>query len=1116
MSGPPVPNCSTCDYDEQCDDDNECTTDSCHPTIHICVNLPVTDTTVCDDEDPCTDSDACLAGVCVGNTMADGTDCDDGNVCTSGTTCTSGACTGGSATDCTHLDEDCKTGTCNAVTGECEALSSNEGGLCTANCISEGACYDGECVAVTTVDCTHLDDDCNAGVCDPDTGLCTTEPANEGFGCDDGLLCTEFDACSGGVCAGTAIDCSAYADDCNAAACNDETGVCETTVINEGGPCEDGDLCTEDETCSAGVCSGTAVDCSHLDDDCVEGTCNPSDGTCETNPINQGLPCSDDDLCTENDLCQSGSCIGEAVDCTAFEDTCNSAACDPGTGSCVQTSINEGQTCNDGLRCTLYDACADGICTGVPRDCSVLDSYCSEGICNPTTGQCQMNPIREGETCDDGLPCTTDDTCVGGTCVGVGSGPSLVNLSWQPVSTSVLLDSVVQMALVAQTSTCEPQDIGSLYAVITWDPDRLTLTGDYTLGPYAWPFHGFPDDNYLDGLNEPYTGVPDNDGDAWFSAGAEFFAGAEVTDAGLVVATFDFIAHTTTDGVASAVQILPMLETSETLVLQAQTGLDITGAVADAAITIVECFDAGDCDDGNLCTDDVCDGAGRCQNPNNTLPCDDGLFCTSVDVCGGGTCNGSTDPCSAPDYCSETLDACVECLEAAHCNDDDVCTTDTCDATGSCVNEFNTAPCDDGLFCTAIDICDSGVCIGNGDTCAGTPSTPYCDEAVDSCVECLNAAHCFDGAYCNGVETCIDGVCGDGPDPCPQHCYEPTDECVECLVHADCDDDNVCTIDLCTLSHSCTALYNSESCDDGLFCTLNDYCHNGECQGGEDDPCPGLLCDDTEDRCVECFDETDCDDLVACTYSECDDGTCVFVPDDMFCDDGDYCNGAEYCSPTTNCETPGNPCDYPLLCNDESDTCGCAPPIVEALGPRYLAVTPVASALLAEDQWGMAIEVSAAGISCLPMYVDADGLLQTTPVYQTQAEWGTVHVHGRQIVPSTEYEVRIVLRRPVDAYEVTSESTFATTSIWADLCGVLQSDPPNGVVNLTDILFVLDAFATNQGLVAVNGQYAADLTGPDGSCVPNGVVNLSDVLPVLDNVAHPSPPYPAECEAPCP
>ena len=44
-------------------------------------------------------------------------------------------------------------------------------------------------------------------------------------------------------------------------------------------------------------------------------------------------------------------------------------------------------------------------------------------------------------------------------------------------------------------------------------------------------------------------------------------------------------------------------------------------------------------DDGNVCTNDVCNGTSNlCTHPNNTAPCSDGLFCNGADTCSGGAC----------------------------------------------------------------------------------------------------------------------------------------------------------------------------------------------------------------------------------------------------------------------------------------------------------------------------------------------------------------------------------------------------------------------------------------------------------------------------------------------
>lgn len=55
--------------------------------------------------------------------------------------------------------------------------------------------------------------------------------------------------------------------------------------------------------------------------------------------------------------------------------------------------------------------------------------------------------------------------------------------------------------------------------------------------------------------------------------------------------------------------------------------------------------------DGNSCTSDICDAAGACTHPANTLPCDDGNTCTADDRCAGGTCVGGPSPCDPCEVC---------------------------------------------------------------------------------------------------------------------------------------------------------------------------------------------------------------------------------------------------------------------------------------------------------------------------------------------------------------------------------------------------------------------------------------------------------------------------------
>jgi parallel beta-helix repeat protein len=68
----------------------------------------------------------------------------------------------------------------------------------------------------------------------------------------------------------------------------------------------------------------------------------------------------------------------------------------------------------------------------------------------------------------------------------------------------------------------------------------------------------------------------------------------------------------------------------------------------EAPLGTFTCFDpAGTVctSDGNVCTDDQCDGLGACLNTNNSAPCNDNLVCNGADTCSAGTCSVHDHPC---------------------------------------------------------------------------------------------------------------------------------------------------------------------------------------------------------------------------------------------------------------------------------------------------------------------------------------------------------------------------------------------------------------------------------------------------------------------------------------
>ena len=147
--------------------------------------------------------------------------------------------------------------------------------------------------------------------------------------CDDGLYCNGPETFSGGTCqTGTAPDCTVLTDQCNDGVCNEDTDACEALPVNEGGGCDDQDPCTDNDVCTSGVCGGTTIDCSHLDDVCNVGTCNSSDGSCEATPANEGGSCDDGVFCNGTDTCSSGVCVSSG-------DPCSPMLCDEDTDSCI-------------------------------------------------------------------------------------------------------------------------------------------------------------------------------------------------------------------------------------------------------------------------------------------------------------------------------------------------------------------------------------------------------------------------------------------------------------------------------------------------------------------------------------------------------------------------------------------------------------------------------------------------------------------------------------------------------------------------------------------------------------------------------------------------------------
>jgi len=125
--------------------------------------------------------------------------------------------------------------------------------------------------------------------------------------------------------------------------------ICGNSQVEQGEQCDDGnntsgDGCAMD--CQIEKCF--RVDCTATDQ-CRLSFCDPATGGCLDPPKNDGTECDDGDLCTQKDTCQAGECKpGSPVECAATE--CYAAGtCDSSTGICSKPPIDK-VGCNIHLR----------------------------------------------------------------------------------------------------------------------------------------------------------------------------------------------------------------------------------------------------------------------------------------------------------------------------------------------------------------------------------------------------------------------------------------------------------------------------------------------------------------------------------------------------------------------------------------------------------------------------------------------------------------------------------------------------------------------------------------------------------------------------------------------
>ncbi len=687
---------------------------------------------------PDTKGQACLSNVCTPSTgtcafsaVIDGKTCEDGDLCTKGDVCLKGACSSGTDVCGCTADSDC--------------ASQEDGDLCNGTLFCNQQTHACEVNPATQVYCPKNDPkSCQGWSCKKLTGKCVLGPVPDNAPCDDGSTCTVGETCAKGVCTPSAT-------------------VCECKSNADCAKKEDGDLCNGTLYCDkqTGKClvnDATKVTCPGSDDTaCVKNTCDPKKGSCAPTPVKDNAPCDDGSACTLGDHCAKGECASGTNLCKCATDA-----------DCVNQ--DDGDVCNGTLFCNKTSGSCDLNPATVVVCPSVDDTTCNKNLCQPKTGKCALSPVNQGLGCDDGNPCTKSDSCLAGKCqpgTNTCECEKDADCAKQEVEPKNPCIAPLYCDTTGQKPKCAPNPDKDIKCSASSDTKCLKnlcnpKTGQCAMTPVNDKQVCAPGTLcaavQICQSGQCKTGAPlsCNDGNPCTADSCDDFKGCQHKQTNAIqcddgnkctiedLCVQGFCTGTTTDCNDES----PCTQDLCAPLIGCQHFAKPGSCSDDDACTYGDvCKDkvclpgkAVDCDDGNVCTADSCDPAKGCVGTPLQKVCTDGDACTKGDKCVSGVCF----PGAADD-----------------CDDDNPCTDDSCDSTKGCAHDViaDGTECDDGDLCTNSDACSGGKCAASKTVCDddNACSTDVCDPKTGSCV----FSPVKDGGVCHVVGACLAGNCVD-------------------------------------------------------------------------------------------------------------------------------------------------------------------------------------------------------------------------------------------------------------------------------------------------------------------------------------------------------------------
>jgi len=675
--------------------------------------------------------------------------------------------------DCDDADPDVYPGAteeCNGVDDDCdddvdEDWNCDDVDACTTDYCSDGvcehdaitcndgvACTDDTCDLIAGCQYTENDALCPPGdICDAVLG-CILEPECQSDpDCDDGEYCNGAETCVSNQCQpGTAVSCD-DANDCTLDTCDEDNDNCSIAPLGSGTSCGDGDPCSGDETCDgAGTCQpGTPVDCSHLDDTCLEGVCDTGTGSCAQQDRPDGLTCADDgDHCDGEEICQTGSCVNDlgvsVVDLV------------PLNGVTALGGYRARDIANNDYAPRFFTAAADPDYTA--SDYSLADiaiTYQRTGIL--FEGHLEASglkpnfayqvklvgmPTREFGTAGDDL--SNENIGYAGRWYRVGGGnandAAYEACKNDPGCTDIYEGYLVFDFFITDRFGQATYDFladQSLHVLFRDCPPERPLTGCGNPGGLptlyqnviAKGFTGWGYDQDYQTWNFGVYGQIERTPPQAYLADGEYRCRFLLTEESFHESGIggNWASTVGEAGIHFWInQTAGLRDCEDWDLCNGYESCDVGGACQSGT--------PASCDDQDPCTDESCDAKTGCSYTNNSASCDDDDACTSDDGCSGGACSGTTISCDDSVDC--TGDSCDTELGCQHTPNDTLCDAgETCDQILGCIlggGCFSDPECNDTQYCNGVEWCNLG-----NNTCQ--PGT-----AID----------CDDGQFCNGAETC--------------------------------------------------------------------------------------------------------------------------------------------------------------------------------------------------------------------------------------------------------------------------------------------------------------------------------------------------------------------------